>query len=58
MDIFCIILLVIAALLLVLAEFYMKQMAKKIDLLERENDLLKLGLKLFMYNNWNEEIEK
>lgn len=49
MDIFCIILL---------AEYYMKQMAKEIDRLKQENDLLKLRLKLFKYSNLNEEIEK
>lgn len=58
MDIFCIILLAIEALLLVLAEYYMKQMAKEIDRLKQENDLLKLRLKLFKYSNLNEEIEK
>lgn len=58
MDIFCIILLAIAVLLLVLAEYYMKQMAKEIDRLKQENDLLKLRLKLFKYSNLNEEIEK
>lgn len=58
MDIFCIILLAIAALLLVLAEYYMKQMVKEIDRLKQENDLLKLRLKLFKYSNLNEEIEK
>lgn len=58
MDIFCIILLAIAALLLVLAEYYKKQMAKEIDRLKQENDLLKLRLKLFKYSNLNEEIEK
>lgn len=58
MDIFCIILLAIAVLLLVLAEYYMKQIAKEIDRLKQENDLLKLGLKLFKYINLNEEIEK
>lgn len=58
MDIFCIILLAIVALLLVLAEYYMKQMAKEIDRLKQENDLLKLRLKLFKYSNLNEEIEK
>ena len=58
MDIFCIILLAIAALLLILAEYYMKQMVKEIDRLKQENDLLKLRLKLFKYSNLNEEIEK
>ena len=58
MDIFCIILLAIAVLLLVLAEYYMKQMSKEIDRLKQENDLLKLRLKLFKYSNLNEEIEK
>ena len=58
MDIFCIILLAIEALLLVLAEYYMKQMVKEIDRLKQENDLLKLRLKLFKYSNLNEEIEK
>lgn len=58
MDIFYIILLAISALLLFLAEYYMKQMAKEIDRLKKENDLLKLGLKLFKYSNLNEEIEK
>jgi len=58
MDIFCIILLAIAALLLILAEYYMKQMVKEIDRLKQENDLLKLRLKLFRYSNLNEEIEK
>lgn len=58
MDIFYIILLAIAALLLILAEYYMKQMVKKIDRLKQENDLLKLRLKLFMYSNLNEESEK
>lgn len=58
MDIFCIILFAIAALLLVLAEYYMKQMVKEIDRLKQENDLLKLRLKLFKYSNLNEEIEK
>ena len=58
MDIFCIILLAIAALLLILAKYYMKQMVKEIDRLKQENDLLKLRLKLFKYSNLNEEIEK
>lgn len=58
MDIFCIILLVIVTLLLILAEFYMKQRVKEIDRLKQENDLLKLRLKLFMYSNRNEESEK
>ena len=58
MDIFYIILLAIAALLLALAEYYMKQMVKEIDRLKQENDLLKLRLKLFKYSNLNEEIEK
>lgn len=58
MDIFCIILLAIAALLLILAEYYMKQMVKEIDRLKQENDLLKLRLKLFRYSNLNEESEK
>lgn len=58
MDIFSIILLAIAALLLILAEYYMKQMAQEIDQLKQENDLLKLRLKLFRYSNLNEESEK
>lgn len=58
MDIFCIILLAISVLLLILAEYYMKQMVKEIDRLKQENDLLKLRLKLFMYSNRNEESEK
>ena len=58
MDIFCIILLTILVLLLILAEYYMKQMVKEIDRLKQENDLLKLRLKLFMYSNRNEESEK
>lgn len=58
MDIFCIILLAISVLLLILAEYYMKQMVKEIDRLKQENDLLKLRLKLFMYSNRNEEGEK
>lgn len=58
MDIFCIILIAIEALLLVLAEHYTKQMVKEIDRLEQENDLLKLRLKLFRYSNLNEESEK
>lgn len=58
MDIFCIILLAISVLLLILAEYHMKQMVKEIDRLKQENDLLKLRLKLFMYSNRNEESEK
>lgn len=58
MDIFCIILLAISVLLLILAEYYMKQMVKEIDRLKQENDLLKLRLKPFMYSNRNEESEK
>lgn len=58
MDIFAIILLAIAALLPILAEYNMKQMVKEIDRLEQENDLLKLRLKLFRYSNLNEESEK
>lgn len=58
MDIFCIILLAISALLLILAEYYMKQMVKEIDRLKQENDLLKLRLKLFRYSNLNKESEK
>lgn len=58
MDILCSILLAVLTLLLILAEYYMKQMAKEIDRLNQENDLLKLRLKLFMYNNRNEESKK
>lgn len=58
MDIFYIILLAISVLLLIRAEYYMKQMVKEIDRLNQENDLLKLRLKLFMYSNRNEESEK
>ena len=58
MDIFFIILLAVSALLLIRAEYYMKQMVKEIDRLNQENDLLKLRLKLFMYSNRNEESEK
>lgn len=58
MDIFYIILLAISALLLCLAEYYLKQMAKEIDRLKRENNFLKLGLQMLMYSNPNEEIEK
>ncbi len=58
MDIFCIILLAVSVLLLIRAEYYMKQMVEEIDRLNQENDLLKLRLKLFMYSNRNEESEK
>lgn len=58
MDIFCIILLAVSTLLLILAEYHMKQMVKEIDRLKQENDLLTLRLKLFMYSNRNEESEK